>query len=145
MSRHVFINKINETWLSDWYKHCFHDVNCIINATVLFSRWRQVKQGVTWLLVMWCCWQHCQSHITLIALPMAPFCLLAWDNWDGVQHDFFGYGMPVLASQDTNGIINSTMVFVRSKWLKWHARWLFQFFDIVGSSISITWFHWHCQ
>ena len=38
-----------------------------------------------------------QHHMTLMALSMEPFCLLGQDGFKQVQHDLFGYVMPVLA------------------------------------------------
>ena len=42
---------------------------------------------------------------------MAPFYLLGQDDWNNVKHDLFGHVMPVLASHDTDGIPNSTIIF----------------------------------
>ena len=53
--------------------------------------------------------------MTMMALLMTLFCLLGQDNSNKVQHDIFGHVMPVLASHDTDGIINSTIAFVSSR------------------------------
>ena len=56
------------------------DVN--FSGIILFIRWSQLKQGVTWL----------SGYIMLLA--------------------------PVRASHDTNSIVNDTILFARSRWLK---------------------------
>ena len=61
------------------------------------------------------------------------------DDWNKVQHDFFGNVMPVLASHDPNGINNSTITFVHSWLLKWDATWLFHLCDTIATGISILW------
>ena len=70
------------------------DTNCIIYGITFFIRWGQLKKGVTWLLVKWCCWHQCEHHMTLMALSMTQFYLLNQDDWNKVQHD-------------TDGIINT--------------------------------------
>ena len=97
------------------------DGNCIINGTILFIRWRQLKKRCDRTpLVMWCCWHQCQKHMTLIALSMSQFCLLGRDDWNKVLHD-------------TDGLINSTTALVRSRWSKWDMIWVF----------SVIWHCWH--
>ena len=38
-------------------------------------------------LVIWCCWDQCEHHMTLLALLMTPFCFLGQDDWNQMQHD----------------------------------------------------------
>ena len=99
-----------------------------INGTIFYYvKTKETRCDVT-LLVMWCCWHQCAHHVSLTALSMPSFCLLSQDNWNNVQHYFFGDVIPVLVSHDTNGIIiNTNIAFVSSRWSKWDATWLFQF------------------
>ena len=53
----------------------------------------------------------------VVANPLAQLHLLARDDQTEVQHDFYGHVMPleqVLASHDANGIVNGTIVILRS-------------------------------
>ena len=53
-----------------------------------------------------------------MALSMVPFHFLGQDEQNEVQHNIFGHVMPLLlasASHDADGIINSTIVFFRSR------------------------------
>ena len=54
-----------------------------------------------------------------------------------------GHVTPVLASHDTDSIVNSTIEFASSRWLKWHATWLFQSFNTVSTGINIILCQWH--
>ena len=117
------------------------DTNCI-NGSIFFIRWTQLKQGVTWHLVMWCFQHQCEHHMILMALSMAQFWFV-WTRWlkhGGTQ--LFRHVIPVLVSHDTDVIINSTIAFVSSKLSKRNATWLFQSFS---TGISIMWCQWHCQ
>ena len=90
--------------------------NCIINATILFILWRQLKQGA-WLF--WSCdgvstsvsitwqWQHCQ---------WLHFCLLHQDDWKKALQNIFSHMISVLALHDTDGVINSITAFYLSRW-----------------------------
>ena len=51
----------------------------------------------------------------------------------------------VLVSYDTDGIINSTIVFVMSRWLKWGATWFIWSCDAIGSGVSVIWCWQHCK
>ena len=78
------------------------------------------------LLVMWCHWHQHQYHMMLMVSPMAPVYSLGEDNWNEVQHDFIRHVMPLgPVSHDGDSIINGNIAFLRSKWLKWGATWLF--------------------
>ena len=71
--------------------------------------------------IMWC-----QQHP-----PMAPL----QDNQNEVQQDLLGNVIPsamALASHDADGIINGSIAFLRSRWLKWDAAWPF----------LVIWCHW---
>ena len=105
-------------------------VNCIISGTILFIMWGQLKQGVTWLLVMWGCWHWCITWQWLITLAMAPLCLLG-QHWNKVQLDSFGNVMPVSAPHDTDGIINNITALASSRWLE------------CNTTFSVIWHCWH--
>ena len=87
------------------------------------SHQTEVKQNFP---VMYCHWyQHC-CHMMLTLSSMAPLCSLGEDKWNKMWYDF-GHVMliaPVPAPYYTVGIVNSTVLFVRSWWLKEGATWL---------------------
>ena len=56
---------------------------------------------------------------------MAQSSLLSQINQNGVQHDFLGHVMPVLALHNTDAIINATTAFIRSRKSKQGATCLF--------------------
>ena len=109
------------------------DTNCIINTTILFIRWRN------WNKVWHDFWSlDAAGSIGSTCHWMAPLCLLGQDEWNKMKYDFVGHLMPLLASHDTDHIINSNMAFVSSRGLKYHATWPFSVsFDTVGTGISI--------
>ena len=80
----------------------------------------------------------------LLVLSVASFYLLGQGDWDKMQHDS-GHMMLVLASQYTDGIIKSTIIFVSLRWPTWDATWLFQSFHTVGTVIDTMWCQWFCQ
>ena len=58
---------------------------------------------------------------------MAPLAPLGEDNWDTMWHVSFHHVMlmvPVWASHGTDGIVNGTILFVRSRWLTQGETWL---------------------
>ena len=117
------------------------DENCTIKGTI-FSFCEETWNKVWHVsLIMWCCWDWCEHQMTLVALSMAPFCLLGHDDQNKVQHDFFGHVSPGLASHDIDDINNSIPPFLSSRWLKWDEIIIFQSFDTVGT--GIIWFQWH--
>ena len=153
------------------------NANCIISGTILFIRWRQLKQWVKWFF--WTCHAVGTSVkiMTLMALSMALVCLLGQDDWNKVQHDFLvmlyqcWHYMTLMASSvpllhliveddqnekqhdffnhlalltlasppcDSNGIVNSTIVFIRSRQLKQCVTELF-LCNPIDAGVSITW------
>ena len=125
------------------------NITCISNGTIMFIGWRQLKQGVTWFF--WSCdvVGISASIMTLMVLSLAPFCLLAWDNWNEAQHHFFDYLTPlVLASPHPDRFVNGTIAFLRPSWLKWSETWHFWSCDAICNVIGIMchqWQHqWHC-
>ena len=69
-------------------------------------------------LVIWC---QCWHHMTVMTSTIAPLHLLGQDDWIEVYYDFFSH-LTLLAlasaSYRANDIVNSTAVFIRSRWLK---------------------------
>ena len=89
-----------------------HDTNSMTNDTIAFLRkTRKIrKTEMGWNMtsfVMWCHWHQFLHH-------MLPLALLS-------------------AACDVDSIINETIPFPYSRWLKWGAMWLF----------FLTWHHWH--
>ena len=67
-------------------------------------------------------------HMMPVGLSMAHLHSLGQDNQNEVQYDFFGHVMPLAlssASHDTNGFVNCTTAFLRSRKLKWVVIWHF--------------------
>ena len=94
---------------------------------------------------MWCHWHQCWHLTVPMALKITSFHSLCEDNQNRVQ---LGHIMPlalVLLSHDVNGIINSTIPFLMSEWLKWGATWLFGSCHAIGTNVGIKWCHQHCQ
>ena len=77
--------------------------NYIINGIILFIMWKQLQNGM--ISIFWWCdaFGTSEDHITLMALSMAPFCLLGQGDLNKVQYDFFGHVILVLASHATDG------------------------------------------
>ena len=113
-----------------------HDANGIFNGIIAFLRSRWLKWGATWHF----------GHVKPLApasdnvdsIFMASLHSLYPDNWNEVQHDFW--------LCDANGIINGTIAFVGSRWLKWSATWPFWSCDAFSTGICIKWCWWcpHC-
>ena len=118
--------------ISLWCQLCCKWHQCIHHITMINMRWY-----ITFW-IMWCHWYHYCSHVMLTASSMAPFCSLGEGNWNKVWSDPIGHAMlfvPVLASHDTDGIVNGTISFVSLRWLKQDANWLFGSCDV---SVGIT-------
>ena len=145
------------------------DANCIINGNILFITWRQLKQGVTSLSwscnavgtsvsITWHWWyqddsnkvQHdffvmwfqCWHHLTLMASSISQLYLFVQDDQNKVQHHFFSHLTLLalaLASCDANGIVNSTIIFIRSRQLKQCATKHFWSCYAIDASVSVTW------
>ena len=81
--------------------------------------------------------------MTLMALSMAPFHLLDQDDWNEVQYDLFSYARPVMASHNTNDIVNNTTAYV--KIIETRLNMTFQSFKTTATCISIRWCQWCCQ
>ena len=113
------------------------DADITMNSATEFFRWKQSKSGATWLFVMWCNWHW--HHMMLMGPSMAPsgyingitngtIAVLAQDDWNDVQHGLFGHAMPLamaLAPCDAVSVINGIIAFLRSRWSKKVATWLF--------------------
>ena len=82
-------------------------------------------------LYIWCHWHQGWHHMVWMASKMT-FYFLGLDNWNKVQLGHVMSLVLVSASLDADGIINSTIPFLMSKWLKWVAAW-----------ILIMCCHWH--
>ena len=106
----------------------------IINGTILFIRWRQFKQGMTWFF----------GHLMLLApvwashdtggIVIGTICLAGGDDWNKVQHYIFGHVIPVLASHDTDGSsIAPLYLLVQDNWMR------------CNLAFSVIWHHshWH--
>ena len=104
----------HDTWWHHQWHHCISIIKII-----------KMECNIT-LLVMWCIWWWHWHHVILMALSIAQLHLLAQDDQNKVQHDYFGDDMssaPVLTSYHANGIVNGTTVFIRSRQSKWGATW----------------------
>ena len=72
-----------------WYQHYCH---LMLTASSMAPCFHEVKTAEKrcdmTLLVMWYCWHMCKHHMPLVVLSMSPFCLLGWDDWNKLQHNF---------------------------------------------------------
>ena len=75
----VMGNSIPVKWC--YVQHQWHHVVHLVKTT-------EMRCNMT-VLVMWWCWHQCQHHMMLMALSMAPFCLLGQDNWNKANIVFF--------------------------------------------------------
>ena len=149
MSRHIFgvlilfavmqlpslNHKIDETDFSiiacHWYLHWCH---VIASSMTSFYSLGEDSWNKVW-------------HDNDGTISDGSFCLLGQDDWNKVPKvhcDLYGHMMPVLASHDAVGIINTTSAFFSYRWPNWEAVILFQSFDIVNG-ISIMYCQWNCQ
>ena len=116
------------------------DVDSTISGMIAFFKSRWLKWGKTWLF--WSCATIGTSHaihVMVIVLLITQLHFLGQGNWNEMQHEFLVNMMPVVlasASHYPNGIINGTIPFISSRWLKWVAIWLF-------SQIDHWCRHWH--
>ena len=128
------------------------DVDSIFNGIIGFLRSRQLKLGP--IVLTWSCGtigisvgitpnhRHwCQHWLTLMTSSMLPLHSLCQHNWNGVHH-VMSVAL-VLASYDTDGVINGTITFPRLRWPKLGATWCFRSHDIIA--INITWHQRHHQ
>ena len=100
------------------------------------------KWGEIWLFIMWCPWHKCWHQMVPMALKMTSFYSLCQDELQ------LGHIMPfalVAVLCDADGIINGTISFLMSKWLKLGATLLFSPCATIGIVISSMWCQWHCQ
>ena len=121
------------------------DADDIINGTITFLESRLLKWGAAWCF--WSCdandtgvsitqcwqhhqWHHCIPKVMSIQMSGNMKFLVMWLT---------------LASHDVDGVINSTIVFLRLRQSKWGETWLHFSCDATGAGIAITWFQWHCQ
>ena len=80
-------------------------------------------------------WYHWHYHMMPRASTMASLHFFGWDNWNEVWHNYFGHAMPLhqcwhhMMSKallcDANSIIDGITAFLKSKWPKWGATWIF--------------------
>ena len=119
------------------------DSNCIINGTISFIRWRQLIQGVIWLLI----------HVMLLAPVWASHA--TGDTVNGTIscsvkmtepqcNMIFDHVIPVLTSHRTYGINNSTTTFLVQD-DKNEMQPDSQSFNTVGTGMRIMWWQRHCQ
>ena len=103
------------------------DANTIITETTVFLRSRQIKMRCNMTsLVMWHHW--CWYHVMVTVSLMIHLHSLGQDDWNEVQHYFFGHVMQLVlasVSHDVNGIANGTTAILRSRLSKWGATWCF--------------------
>ena len=110
------------------------DAKHIICGNIFSIRWRQLKQGMEWIIrssyhlgtnmsITWH-WWHCQWQyfVCLVKINETRCNMTFWVMW-----------YQCLVSHDTNSIINNTIEFVSSRWSKWDSTWLF----------SVIWHCWH--
>ena len=67
-------------------------------------------------------------------------------KWDAAW--LFGPGLSLAltyAACDADSIVYATTAFVRSKWLKWGATWLFWSWHATSTDVGITWCYQHYQ
>ena len=89
------------------------------------------------LVMLYQCW----NHMTLMASWRVPMDLFVQDDENEIQHDFFGnLTLFALASAscDDNGIVSSTIAFIKSRWLKQCATYFWSCYAI-DASVSVTW------
>ena len=105
------------TWC--WWHHQWHH-------STAYVKW--LKWGAAWHLVMCCHWHWYKQHVMIMALSMAQFNLLCQDDWNKMQHDFYGHAMPLalkLVLHDAINIVKGTISFLAPRQSKWGATWLF--------------------
>ena len=75
-------------------------------------------------VVVWCHLHQCWDYIMLKASSVVSLHSLCHNNQNEMQH--FGHVMTLAStSNNTDGIINGTITFLRERWPKWGATWLF--------------------
>ena len=110
------------------------------------DNWNEMQHH---FLVMWHHWNW--HHLITMALLMTSLHSFSQDDQNEV-HYFFGHVTPlVLASapDNSNGIVNDTIAFLRSRCLKWGATWCFWSSDAtdkashdINGIVNGTW-HWY--
>ena len=101
------------------------------NITFLSCEATDNKKGMRWCHWHWCQvmpLHWCQHHVMWRAPSLEPLHSLGQDYINKVKHDSFDHMMPLslaLGSHATNCIINGTVAFLRLRWMKWAAKWLF--------------------
>ena len=91
--------------------------------------------------LMWCYWDQCWHHMVPVGLKMTSLHPLRQDNWNVAQ---LGHVIPVALvseSHDADGIINGTIAFLISKWLKWSEAWLFWSCAAIGIYTDSKWYY----
>ena len=72
------VGNLNKAWQDFWSCYAAATIlwalHGIVNDTILFARWRWLKQGATRLFVMW---HQCWHHMTLMAPLIPPLHLFA--------------------------------------------------------------------
>ena len=87
MSWHTFV-MLMVLSMSPFHSLCHND-----QTEVIYDFFSHVRPVVPALLscdakFMWCCWDQCEYHMTLMAVSITPFCLLGNDYWNKMQNDF---------------------------------------------------------
>ena len=93
-----------------------HDLDGIVNGSILFVRSRWLKQCATWSLA-----SHDTDHIINATIAFVSFKMTKMR----CNMIFFSHLTLTSASCDVNDIVNSSIVFIMSWWLKWCALSLF--------------------
>ena len=78
---------------------------------------------------------------------VTPFHFIGQDDQNEMQHDFFSHLTLAWALCDANGIVYSTIVLIRSRWLKQCTTSLFWSCNAIDASVSVMWcqqcHQWH--
>ena len=143
---------LRSSWLK-WGATCLFwlcDTICssisIIHGTIAFLRPRCLEWDATRIFlscdtigtcvrIMWCWFYHQWHH----HIPQVKIFKMRCNITPG-------HAVPLalaLVSQDTNGIINGTITFLRLRQSNWHRMWLIR--SCYAFSTIITWCLWHHQ
>ena len=147
-------SRCNMTFLIMWHHWHWcghHMIQMPLSVGSLHSLGQEIEMGCNITIIMWDHW--CWHHVMLTLSSITPLHSLGQDDQNEVQHDSLDEVQhdsldhitplaPVSLACDADGIISSTIAFLRSRWLKWDATWLFWLCNNISACTGITWWQW---